>query len=71
MGTGAIPIDPVLGALAKNGGPTKTYALLKGSLAIDAGDNNGAPDKDQRGVKRPRDGNGDGLSVVDIGAFEL
>ncbi len=29
--------DPVLGALAENGGPTRTQALLPGSPAIDAG----------------------------------
>src|SRR5262245_54912160 len=31
------PLDPKLGPLANNGGPTKTHALLRRSLAIDAG----------------------------------
>ncbi len=53
-----------LGPLADNGGLTQTHALLAGSPAIDAGDNNGAPATDQRGVSRPRG------SAVDIGAFE-
>jgi hypothetical protein len=33
-----INIDPVLGPLQDNGGPTATMALLKGSVAIDHGD---------------------------------
>jgi hypothetical protein len=70
VGTAANPIDPRLAPLASNGGPTKTHALLAGSPAIDRGDNSGAPAADQRGVARPRDGDGDGTSVVDIGAFE-
>jgi hypothetical protein len=55
-----------------NGGRTKTHALLAGSRAIDAGDNAAAPATDQRGPGFPRkkDGNGDGVKVVDIGAFE-
>jgi CSLREA domain-containing protein len=64
-------VDPKLGPLAFNGGPTPTHALLAGSPAIDRGDNAGAPAIDQRGVARPRDGNGNGIATVDIGAFEL
>jgi CSLREA domain-containing protein len=72
VGTLANSIDPKLGPLANNGGPTKTHALLAGSLAIDHGDNAGAPATDQRGAGFPRkkDGNFDGSAVVDIGAFE-
>lgn len=70
LGTADAPIDPVLGDLANNGGPTKTHALLAGSPAIDAGNNVGAPATDQRGRPRIKDGNGDGRAVVDIGAFE-
>jgi hypothetical protein len=63
-------IDPLLGPLADNGGPTQTFALLTGSLAIDAGDDatcSAAPVNglDQRGVTRPQE------SHCDIGAFEL
>jgi CSLREA domain-containing protein len=57
--------DPLLGPL--EGG---THALLPGSPAIDAGDSIGCPTADQRGISRPQDGNGDGSSVCDIGAFE-
>ena len=57
--------------LANNGGPTQTHALtLTVSPAIDAGDNAGCPPIDQRGFPRPRDGNGDGNAVCDMGAYE-
>ncbi len=70
VGTDADPIDPGLAPLANNGGSTMTHALLAGSTAIDRGDNSGAPATDQRGVARPRDGDGNGSRIVDIGAFE-
>lgn len=57
-------INPQLGPLADNGGPTPTMALLLGSPAIDAGFSAGAPVIDQRGIARPQG------SAVDIGAFE-
>ena len=62
--------NPLLGPLQDNGGPTFTMALLPGSPAIDRGGNDFAPFTDQRGVRLPRDGDGDGRPVVDIGAFE-
>src|SRR5262249_51950420 len=37
-GTVSAPLDPKLGALADNGGPTQTMALLNGSPAIGSGD---------------------------------
>jgi len=70
FGTNINPIDPKLGPLQNNGGPTKTMALLAGSPAIDKGDNAGALAVDQRGFPRKKDGNGDGIAFVDIGAFE-
>jgi predicted outer membrane repeat protein len=70
VGTSAKPINPRLGALRNNGGPTKTMALLAGSPAIDAGDDANTPATDQRGHARKKDGNGDGVALVDIGAFE-
>jgi hypothetical protein len=45
--------DPLLAALANNGGETDTWALLAGSPAIDAGSNDGCPPSDQRGFARP------------------
>lgn len=66
---------PLLGALANNGGPLQTVALLLGSPAIDAGTNVGCPATDERGAIRPRpiDGNIplDGIATCDIGAFEF
>ena len=37
IGTAGAPIDPLLGPLQNNGGPTLTRALLSGSPAIDKG----------------------------------
>jgi hypothetical protein len=66
--------NPMLAALADNGGPTRTMALSAGSPAIDAGVAAGAS-FDQRGLARTYDDVGvpdaatsDG---TDIGAFEL
>ncbi|HID22252.1 MAG TPA: hypothetical protein EYP14_07610, partial [Planctomycetaceae bacterium] len=70
VGTDADPKDPLLGPLSDNGGPTWTHALLFGSPARDAGNNVGVPAADQRGFGRIFDGDGDGLAIVDIGAFE-
>jgi hypothetical protein len=63
IGTSASPIDPLLGPLQDNGGPTETQALLTGSTAIDAGNDATAPLRDQRNYVRS------GRS--DIGAFEF
>jgi len=62
---------PLIGPLADNGGPTQTHALLPESAAIDAGNDIYCPGTDQRGAPRPQDGDGDGVSTCDIGAFEL
>ncbi len=65
VGTASNPINPLLGSLQNNGGPTQSMALLAGSPAIDAGDNSAVPDAiDQRGYARIV-GN-----AVDIGAYE-
>ncbi len=64
-GSQASPLDPKLGPLADNGGPTLTMALLPGSPAIDAGDTSLAPPTDQRGFPRPFG------PTADIGAYEL
>ncbi|MDM7920713.1 MAG: choice-of-anchor Q domain-containing protein [Pyrinomonadaceae bacterium] len=63
--------DPMLGPLALNGGPTRTYSLLEGSPAIDAGDPANVAATDQRGIARPQNGDGTGDSIADIGAYEL
>lgn len=64
-------IDPKLGSLQSNGGATQTMAVLPGSPAIDTGANLGALARDQRGVTRPTDGDGNGTFIRDIGAFEF
>jgi hypothetical protein len=61
-----IASDPMLGALADNGGPTRTLALLEGSPAIDAGSNPLDLAFDQRGDGFPREVGG----AADIGAVE-
>jgi hypothetical protein len=53
-------VNPLLGALANNGGPTDTRALQAGSPAINAGAT--CPSTDQRGVARE--------GACDIGAYE-
>ena len=47
------------------------FHLQPGSQAIDAGSDALAPPVDFDGVTRPQDGNGDGVAIVDIGAYEL
>jgi putative cofactor-binding repeat protein len=51
-GTSTNPIDPQLGPLQDNGGPTPTQAILAGSPAINAGDPNLSGSLDQRGAHR-------------------
>jgi hypothetical protein len=58
-------LDPLLGPLQNNGGPTPTHALLPGSPAIDHADA-GSVTTDQRGAARPP-----GPSASDIGAYEV
>src|SRR5205814_3328748 len=64
IGFAGSPLDPMLGPLQNNGGPTWTHALLAGSPAIDHGDNGvinliaEVPlNTDQRGRRRRTDGN--------------
>jgi hypothetical protein len=72
-GTGnVVGMDPMIDALADNGGFTQTRALQPGSPAVDAGDPAGCLrhsgvvlTTDQRGDLRPTGGR------CDIGAFEL
>lgn len=74
IGSDASPVDPRIGFLQDNGGPTPTYELLAGSPAIDQGHSSGSA-TDQRGLTRPVDrsdiANAPGGDGADIGAFEL
>jgi len=74
VGGGGRPVvDPRLGPLQDNGGPTQTHALLPGSTAVNAGNVAGCSDDhgnllptDQRGFLRP-----DPITArCDIGAHE-
>ena len=72
-GASIIGVDPALGALADNGGPTKTHLPSDTSPALDVGLAEGL-NVDQRGLTRTADqpevanGAGDG---TDIGAVEV
>ena len=55
-------VDPRIGPLADNGGPTHTHALLEGSPAIGGGEAQADITVDQRGISRD--------SPPDIGAYE-
>jgi hypothetical protein len=62
-------INPLLGPLQNNGGPTATMALLPGSPALGAGVSTittigSTPKTDQRGNPRP-------ATSIDIGAFQF
>jgi Tol biopolymer transport system component len=58
-------VDPQLGPLQDDGGPTPTMALSAGSEAVDHGDNGNCLPVDQRGITRPQG------PQCDIGAYEL
>ncbi len=68
VGTGAAPLDPRLGPLQDNGGPTPTQALLPGSPALGSNPNGCQDDAgnplatDQRGFPR--------AGACDAGAFQ-
>lgn len=64
VGSSLHPVDPKLGTLKANGGPTKTLALLAKSPALNTAGKDCTKDVDQRGVKRPQG------RACDKGAFE-
>lgn len=59
---GILLSDPQLGALADNGGPTRTIALPAGSPALDIGSPAACAARDQRNYRR--------TGACDLGAFE-
>jgi hypothetical protein len=66
-GTAAVTTDPLLVALADNGGPTQTMAIPENSVANNAGTDTGCPTTDQRGGVRAKTVE----NRCDIGAFEF
>ncbi len=64
-GTAANPLNPNLGPLQNNGGPTQTLLPLSGSPVLGAGDPSLAPSTDQRGNPRRLSG------PIDIGAVQV
>ena len=69
-----VPADQVLthllAPLTQQSNKTKAHPLRPGSPAIDAGVGD-CVSLDQRGVARPKDGNGDGVALCDLGAYEF
>jgi hypothetical protein len=64
-GTAANPLNPKLGPLQNNGGPTQTMLPAAGSPVLGAGKLPLNPEADQRGVIRPPGG------PIDIGAVQV
>ncbi|HEX8105854.1 MAG TPA: choice-of-anchor Q domain-containing protein [Solirubrobacteraceae bacterium] len=62
---GSPDVDPLLGALADNGGPTPTRLPQPGSPLLDAATADRCPPADQRGVTRPQG------TACDVGAVEV
>lgn len=65
--------DVMLSELGNHGGPTPTHMPLEGSPAIDMVNWEGPCSQmrtDQRGYRRPADGDGDGVAYCDCGAVE-
>jgi hypothetical protein len=60
--TDLLNVDPLLGQLQDNGGPTQTMAVMPGSPALNAGDPTQLGTLDQRGVVR--------AGGVNIGAYQ-
>lgn len=75
QGGNLIGADPLLEALADNGGPTETHLPASGSPVLDAGVQTGSNGLEQRGGPRPVDDltipNAPGGDGSDIGSVEL
>lgn len=77
-GSPSTPLDPRIGDLQNNGGPTQTHGLLQGSPAIDTANPDGCLDedglpltRDQRNLVRPVNATGLAAAICDIGAYEV
>ena len=65
-------LDPLLGPLAAPHPLDRflAHALLPESPSLDSGDAAGCAARDQRGLSRPQDGDGNGTAICDRGAIE-
>ncbi|MEM8680844.1 MAG: choice-of-anchor Q domain-containing protein, partial [Planctomycetota bacterium] len=70
IGDAATPIDPMLGALADNGGPTLTHMPMAGSPVLDAGDPTVLGGLDQRSYTRVEDDDAVPGARIDMGSVE-
>jgi CSLREA domain-containing protein len=73
-GSSIVGVDPQLGPLADNGGPTETHLPAQASAVVDKGDAPRRLATDQRGEKRTVDSpvkNVEGGNGTDIGAIEI
>lgn len=63
--------DPLLSPIPDDDDPlAQIYEPRRGSPAMDAADGDACPAFDQRALRRPKDGNGDGIRRCDVGSVE-
>ncbi|MDP9410080.1 MAG: hypothetical protein M3P70_06170 [Actinomycetota bacterium] len=63
--------DPLLSPIPDDDDPlAQIFRPGPGSPAIDAGDDGACPALDQRALERPKDGDGDGAPLCDVGSVE-
>jgi len=66
----ALPFPTHIGLAAPPTAPTASPAIDAGNPATPGSGGGACQATDQRGTSRPRDGDGNGSSICDIGAYE-